>query len=1046
MNYIRLRKRLFGLCFAAVAVCGLVILFGCRNPLELPDRAETSGGTGAVALTINGRSAAGRTIMPSLPGGIRFYLEFEALTAGNTSFSESWDGTSLIDLDAGDWDLTVTSYIPVADVRRFIARGTTRLEVKTGEVAEGDITLVPIEGGSGTFSWDIRFSSNITSAQMFVERIDGGAPAFSENFVLSVPAAAGSEDLPTGTYWVLFRLSGPGGSAEIGKVLHIHQNLESGFSDEDDLFENFAFPSELLDIILGAWNGLTWNFNFGGGRQITAGHFDLLGIDLDGANFDNIVYWFNYLTDDNNAPETDAALKYLVDAALIGIAGSEEAFVRATNLWTRSYAEGAIRTKVRNVDPDTFGFIWDGYTVTVTAGYFEVPVTFVPVPVEYVAIASVGSLEQTYSMLLSATVTPADARYRDIRWEIPDAAHGEFVELYSPNEAAGTVYVKGLEPGNAVLRAVSVRYPARYDVVTIHVFGLGYGIPIEGVTILTPNFTIESNGHRDLDIELTPDDTTQGELSAESSNTSVATVGPGPGGVIRVTGVFPGTAVITVRSVANPSRYDTVEVTVVATPTGVIVTPLSASVARNETLNLAATVQGPSGVSQGVIWTVQPVTYATIGNNGLLTLLPTATIGGTITVRAMTTHANAIYGEAAVTVLAPVPTGVTIDSHNNTMIRGGSAQTFTATIQPEGADLAVTWSVSPLLAGVTMTPAGVLTVGGTAVTDGTQLTVTVMAAMPGSGITPATAIITVRVPPEVITVTRPAATVTRGTASGAFTAVAGPIGAYQGVEWSVSPTTGGVSINSATGVLTVPAGAPLHNLTVTATTTFSGSAVSGTATITVVSPAPENVIVSPYTAILVRGDASETFTAGMSGIDGIDPRVIWSIEPPNAATITSFTDTTATVQVTAANTAVSPFSVIATAVGHDVYGTATVTVREVVDGPPGIVLPDFPPVGGGIDEIHIGRISLLATEFVEIEVPNPDGQFTSIRWFFGGEPITATSGANMNSHVPYLGAATLMLGPRIHGNLLPVGDLYLTVEVIYNGQPRSRRIAFEVRM
>ena len=85
----------------------------------------------------------------------------------------------------------------------------------------------------------------------------------------------------------------------ISKILHVYQGMVSSFTDYDEIFANFSFPTELIDIILNAWDGERWNLVE---SNITAGHFGLLegfyGIDSGTANFaepNGIVYWFNRL-------------------------------------------------------------------------------------------------------------------------------------------------------------------------------------------------------------------------------------------------------------------------------------------------------------------------------------------------------------------------------------------------------------------------------------------------------------------------------------------------------------------------------------------------------------------------------------------------------------------------------------------------------------------------------------------------------------------------------------------------------------------------------
>jgi hypothetical protein len=84
-----------------------------------------------------------------------------------------------------------------------------------------------------------------------------------------------------------------------------------------------------------------------------------------------------------------------------------------------------------------------------------------------------------------------------------------------------------------------------------------------------------------------------------------------------------------------------------------------------------------------------------------------------------------------------------------------------------------------------------------------------------------------------VTVTPATPTVKKGGTLGFSAVVTGNYNPAQTVNWSVSPTTGGSSIDRTSGILTVAEGETASELTVTATSTVDPS-ISGTATVTVV--------------------------------------------------------------------------------------------------------------------------------------------------------------------------------------------------------------------
>jgi len=153
-------------------------------------------------------------------------------------------------------------------------------------------------------------------------------------------------------------------------------------------------------------------------------------------------------------------------------------------------------------------------------------------------------------------------------------------------------------------------------------------------------------------------------------------------------------------------------------PASVTVTPSVITVAQGGQRQFTATV-GPAGVSQAVTWTIEPANAGTI-DNGLFT--PTATPGTQVIVRATATG-TAVSGTATVTVGQPVtPTNVTVTPASAYVGQGGQRQ-FTATVGPEGAPQAVTWSVAPTGAG-TITTGGLLTVTGASAGDTLTITAT----------------------------------------------------------------------------------------------------------------------------------------------------------------------------------------------------------------------------------------------------------------------------------------------------------------------------------
>ena len=347
MKNIYLSKRVIPV---VVGFCGLLVLFGCSNPLS-PPRApanhtpESELGTGTLMLTING---AARTIVPIWreQGDFVFSLAFAAAN-GDVGFEIDWDGQSPIVMAVGDWNLSVRAYLPGVYVAgsgygepRLAAQGAyaDTITIQGGTPAGANIVLRPIpvaEGpGMGTFAWYIDLSDIYDNGASFIRMrvvpLEGGATVFEDEFNLpSSPRIqngiwADRRVLESGWYIVTLVLyketnDGPEYSAR-NAVLRVYQYLYSVFDGDGATFTRLDFPASLLNVILRSWDtgSRTWNFP----DTLTYQHF--LAADIDGVtagNFFNdtgytgcISYWLNRLT--TEPPVDWGELQDLIDEAL----------------------------------------------------------------------------------------------------------------------------------------------------------------------------------------------------------------------------------------------------------------------------------------------------------------------------------------------------------------------------------------------------------------------------------------------------------------------------------------------------------------------------------------------------------------------------------------------------------------------------------------------------------------------------------------------------------------------------------------------------------
>jgi len=366
--------------FALLLATGcLLFLSGCRNVLQAPET-----GVGTLSLTID-REGVERTILPDIGLGdfARFELEFTQHHTGNI-VTESWTPTSIaggsgrVELSAGTWNLHVSAFKD--NVGEPMAEGhLDGIVVPAGGIVAGNVLLSPIGSGTGTFSWDLSFPDDTHHARMSIYRVyPWGGTSHLETFFFvdywgnNPITTQRSTSLPVGQYRVVFTLNhNQWGSTGLSAILHIYQDMESHFKYE---FTDEYFPLPVLNSILAAWDGSSWNF---AERGIEAGHFSIAGINgVNDGNFSDIVHWFNVLQYAVGwDPTCCCHLRWLTDAALIGIASEDANFLDANNYGHRAAAEIAIAELVRN--DNTPWFSWADYrTVTVNINSHIVVFTF----------------------------------------------------------------------------------------------------------------------------------------------------------------------------------------------------------------------------------------------------------------------------------------------------------------------------------------------------------------------------------------------------------------------------------------------------------------------------------------------------------------------------------------------------------------------------------------------------------------------------------------------------------------------------------------------
>ena len=280
-----------------LAMCGfLVFAAGCANP-EFPatagfhgsndDGQFAQGGVSQAIVSIKGgdlavgdsvaagsgtgRSADGgrgdaRTIMPPFKNSTfdSYRLTFKDLIgdkeqdAVNIVDQDKIDaaiaGSLVIPIEIGKWDVTGTAYVNGVAIASGMAKNVVVAEGTKPKIV---ILISPIESGYGTFSWDLDFTENVKQGMLILNRVDSEGNTSGVNTIIAVSGMESHDvtSLRAGGWRVRLVLDYESGkTADVTENLHVYQNLESKW--------NFtASPlTELLDIVLGSWNGTEWNF------------------------------------------------------------------------------------------------------------------------------------------------------------------------------------------------------------------------------------------------------------------------------------------------------------------------------------------------------------------------------------------------------------------------------------------------------------------------------------------------------------------------------------------------------------------------------------------------------------------------------------------------------------------------------------------------------------------------------------------------------------------------------------------------------------------
>jgi len=282
-------------------------------------------------------------------------------------------------------------------------------------------------------------------------------------------------------------------------------------------------------------------------------------------------------------------------------------------------------------------------TVTTVDGGFQ---DFCDVEVTAVSVTGVSlnkstiTLKKNSSGTLTATVSPPNATNKTVTWTSSDTS----IVTVSSSGALNSKNKTGI--ATVTVRTADGGYTASCTVYVVNT-------QVSGVSLNKHSIpSLEVGKSETLTATVTPSTATYKTVTWSSSDTSVATVSASG----TVTGVAPGTAVITVTT-DEGGFTDTCSVTVFVTRvTGVTLNKSSMTLPRNGSGTLTATVAPSGATDKTVTWESSNPAIVTVDQNG--TVRSSTTAGSaTITVR---TQDGGFTAMCSVTVDVTPPTVTTL--------------------------------------------------------------------------------------------------------------------------------------------------------------------------------------------------------------------------------------------------------------------------------------------------------------------------------------------------------------------------------------------------
>lgn len=297
-------------------------------------------------------------------------------------------------------------------------------------------------------------------------------------------------------------------------------------------------------------------------------------------------------------------------------------------------------------------------------------VTVIPKATSIKINKTLTTLERGTTIGLKVIITPSDAR-NDVTWQSDDPS----IAIVDDQGL-----VTGISVGTTLIKATT------NDGTNLMAFCIVNVTPkqVKSIIIDKDEMTLERGETAQLSVTVYPQDADDSSVEWSSENNEVATV-DSKGTVVAISS---GTTII--RATTNDGSNLTAECQVTVTPlkaTGISIDRTEATLERDATLQLTATVTPDDADDRTVTWSSADSGIARVDGAGLVTAVSV----GTTTITATTGDGTGLTASCTVTVTPKTVQSITMDEEALNLERGETTR-LTVIVTPQDADdVSVTW-------------------------------------------------------------------------------------------------------------------------------------------------------------------------------------------------------------------------------------------------------------------------------------------------------------------------------------------------------------------